>query len=444
MKGEALGRPFQILLVEDNPADARLLKETLNEMAVLVDLQVSTEGLSALEILHQRMQDHGNMMIDLIFLDLNLPGIPGLEILEKIKGNPQLMRIPVVMLTSSTSPEEIQEAYKLHANGYVKKPEELGQYMEVLKIVITYWISAMELPTMMTLGETSCTKVLLIEDNPGDARLIKEMLIENQESHPSFSLEIVGKLGEAILKLDQEKFDMALVDLSLPDSHGLEIIQKLRDHSGDLPIIVLTGLDDNEVAVQAVKKGAGDFLVKGQITSGALVRAIRHSIERHKVQSDLRDLAVLDELTGVYNRRGLLTFGRLQLKEVQKLDKQASLFFMDLDGLKKINDTGGHQEGDQSLVAMGEVLRKAFRDTDTIGRIGGDEFAVLTMGDPAHAELMKGRLSDQLAQCNARRNGRPPLAFSVGVVPVDPEHPTSFEELVEQADHAMYINKRKK
>ncbi len=285
-------------------------------------------------------------------------------------------------------------------------------------------------------------KVLLIEDNPGDVRLIKEMLFENPECNPAFSFEVVGELGLAIARLSQEKFDIALLDLFLPDSHGLETLLTLRAHSWELPIVVLTGLDDEEIAVQAVKKGAGDFLVKGRINSGSLVRAIRYTIERHKAQVELRNLAVLDELTGVYNRRGFLTFGLRQLKEAQQSGKQAALFFMDLDGLKKINDTGGHREGDQALVATGEILRKVFREADTIGRIGGDEFAVLTIGDPAFIEMMKRRLSNQLAQYNAQRDGALPLSFSVGVQSVDPERPTSFEELIEQADHAMYIEKR--
>jgi signal transduction histidine kinase len=135
--------------------------------------------------------------------------------------------------------------------------------------------------------------VLLVEDNPGDAFLIQGMLgVKRNGDAIQYQLTHVVKLEEAIHVLKQVTFNVILLDLSLPDSHGLDTLEKVLAHASTLPIVVFTGLDDETVAMQAVQQGAQDFLVKGQVTPGSLVHAIRYSIERQQNKLALKQKTI--------------------------------------------------------------------------------------------------------------------------------------------------------
>ena len=297
-------------------------------------------------------------------------------------------------------------------------------------------------------------KVLLIEDNPGDARLIREMLAEVRGA--TFDLEWVDRLSAGLERLAEGGFDMVLLDLGLPDSQGIDTFVTLQAQAPRVPIIVLTGLDDEALAVKAVQEGAQDHLVKGQVDSHALVRSIRYAVERHRLlreleqawlreQEQLRALSLVDELTGLYNRRGFLTLAQQQLKLANRTKRGMLLLFADLDDLKGINDTLGHHEGDLALIQTANTLKDAFRESDIIGRIGGDEFAVLAIGaSKESAEILTTRLQERLEARNAKANPRYKLSLSAGIAYYDPECPCSIDELLARADRLMYEQKRGK
>ena len=131
------------------------------------------------------------------------------------------------------------------------------------------------------------TKVLLVEDNPGDARLIREMLAEEKTTR--FDLKCVDRLSSGLEHLEKGNIDAILLDLGLPDSQGLDTFTKLYDRAQGLPIIMMTGLDDEELAVKAVGMGAQDYLVKGQLDNRLLVRTIRYSIERKRMEETIKN-----------------------------------------------------------------------------------------------------------------------------------------------------------
>ncbi|MDZ7270025.1 MAG: response regulator [candidate division KSB1 bacterium] len=131
-------------------------------------------------------------------------------------------------------------------------------------------------------------KVLLVEDNPGDARLVEIALSEPGPVH--FRLERVGLLSAALRRLEKEEFDLVLLDLSLPDSQGLETVVAIRKQSPQVPVVVLTGLDDEQSSVEALHMGAQDYLVKGTATGETLRRTIRYAVERRKIMADLKAL----------------------------------------------------------------------------------------------------------------------------------------------------------
>ncbi len=141
-------------------------------------------------------------------------------------------------------------------------------------------------------------RVLLIEDNPADARMIQEMLNGLRDGAPE--LTTADRLSTAIGKLAGEKQDAVLLDLSLPDSQGFDTFLKVREQAGSVPIVLLTGLDDEAFAVRAMQEGAQDYLIKGQVNGHLLSRAIRYAIERNKLLRELQDaLAKVKTLSGM-------------------------------------------------------------------------------------------------------------------------------------------------
>ena len=159
-------------------------------------------------------------------------------------------------------------------------------------------------------------------------------------------------------------------------------------------------------------------------------------------EEELRALSYIDELTGLYNRRGFLTIAATQLKISRRAKDNLLLLYADLDGMKWINDTLGHGEGDKALLKASEVLKNTFRESDIIGRLGGDEFAVLAIpADQDSALVIKERLAEQLDILNMRGRQKYYLSLSTGTVNCLPDATATIEDLLEQADKLMYADK---
>ena len=140
-----VSNPIEILLVEDNPGDVRLIKEVFKDAKIYNNMQVAYDGEAAMEILRS---DEGNTIFpDLILLDLNLPKKDGREVLREIKGDDWLKCIPVVILTTSNAEEDLIETYKMNANCYITKPVDLDQFINVVKSIENFWLSIVKLPT---------------------------------------------------------------------------------------------------------------------------------------------------------------------------------------------------------------------------------------------------------------------------------------------------------
>ncbi|MBI2494976.1 MAG: diguanylate cyclase response regulator, partial [Candidatus Omnitrophica bacterium] len=213
----------------------------------------------------------------------------------------------------------------------------------------------------------------------------------------------------------------------------------------EVPIVVLTVLDDDAVALEAVRQGAQDYLVKGQVPAERLSRVIGYAIERHRMQTTLQGLSLVDELTRLYNRRGFLNLAAQHLKLAQRTKRGLSLAFIDLDGLKHINDTFGHHEGDRALVETAEILKRTFRSSDIMARIGGDEFAILAIeAQEDSGGRLASRLQDKVREHNAQQQRSHELSLSMGIAHLDPQSPSSVEGLMTRADQALYEHKRSK
>lgn len=147
MTSTEIRSPIEILMVEDNPGDVELAREALTEASARKNLTVAEDGEQGLSLLRREGRYENAQRPDLILLDLNLPTINGREVLAEIKSDPELRRIPVVILTSSEDENDVQETYNLHANAYVVKPVDLDKYMQVIKAVEGFWLGFVKLPT---------------------------------------------------------------------------------------------------------------------------------------------------------------------------------------------------------------------------------------------------------------------------------------------------------
>ena len=211
--------------------------------------------------------------------------------------------------------------------------------------------------------------VLLVEESTPDAFRIRETL-----SHASsaFACQHVTRFSTALARIMAGGIDVVLLDLKLRDSRSLDGMTRILSVAPNLPIVMLAEAQDEELALEAVQRGAQDYLIKEQESLSIFMeKTVRNAIVRHHRYAALQSLSLIDELTGLYNRRGFQTLTEQQLKIAQRTQQGLVLALADLDGLKKINDTFRHQEGDRALVAVADVLRTTFRRSDILGRLGG-------------------------------------------------------------------------
>jgi diguanylate cyclase (GGDEF)-like protein len=276
-------------------------------------------------------------------------------------------------------------------------------------------------------------KVLVVEDSPGHALLVRELLAEAAPGE--FEILVVGTLAETVdvlLGVERPQLDCVLLDLGLPDARGLQTLEQVRTAALDAPVVVHSSTDDDELALKCIRAGAQDYLVKG--ASGKdLARALRHAAERKQRENVLARQALHDPLTGLPNRT--LFFDRLKqaLSRLGRTQTCLAVMFLDLDRFKEVNDEHGHAAGDVMLATVARRLAASLRGGDTAARIGGDEFVVLCEDIDGEAEARA---------IAARILGELPAKASMGIAlasdgAVDPA------ELVRDADAAMYIVKRR-
>jgi diguanylate cyclase len=285
--------------------------------------------------------------------------------------------------------------------------------------------------------------LLAVEDNAGDARLLREML--NEQDVNNTTLLYATNMTEAEELLAIHTVDIILLDLGLPDAQGLDAVRRARAAAPRLPLIVLTGLDDEGIAGQALQEGAQDYIIKGQIDTRGLLRALFYAVERKKLEEtaqralEISHLAEHDFLTGLPNR--LLLNQRIAhaVALAARHGKKLAVLFLDLDGFKRINDSLGHSMGDMLLKSVAERLVNCVRSTDTVSRQGGDEFVVL-LSEIAQAEdaaLSAQRILQSVARAHSIDRHDLNITTSIGIS-IYPDDGHDAEALIKNADTAMY------
>jgi diguanylate cyclase (GGDEF)-like protein len=286
--------------------------------------------------------------------------------------------------------------------------------------------------------------VLLVEDNPGDARLLGKIF--NEEGSHSTKLTRVDCMSAAETHLAEHAVNIILLDLGLPDAQGLEAIQRAHAAAPGVPLVVLTGLDDELLAVQALQQGAQDYLIKGQIETRGLLRALRYAIERKTMESaalamarQMAHSAEHDFLTGLPNRMLLNDRVGQAIALATRYTKKVAVLFLDLDGFKHINDSLGHPIGDKLLQSVAKRLVDCIRGSDSVSRQGGDEFVLLLLEleRAEDAAVTARRMLEAVAQPHTIDQHDLHVTASIGLS-IYPDDGLDAETLIKNADTAMY------
>jgi diguanylate cyclase (GGDEF)-like protein len=290
--------------------------------------------------------------------------------------------------------------------------------------------------------------LLLVEDSEADAVLFKAMVKSSRRLQGATLIWVRG-IGEAVDVLASMRPNCVLLDLGLPDAEGLSGLWALRRADEHAAIVVLTGMDDDSVALAAVREGAQDYVVKEKMESAALARTIFHAIHRQHViaqlakqQHNVQYLATHDALTGLANRRFLEEPANSRHAEVLKADGERTLILIDLNGFKAINDDRGHAIGDEILKAVANRLLLCVRASDLAARLGGDEFVLMLASRltvEAEVEFVR-KLRDAVAEPVNIGAENLSVSASIGIAhsPIDG---TSLRQLLLQADRRMYDDK---
>ena len=218
--------------------------------------------------------------------------------------------------------------------------------------------------------------ILIVDDDEGDVRLVSLVL---KQTGGEYAVTSAGTLAEGLEHLQADGSDLVLLDLGLPDSHGLDTVGTVCQEHPEIPIVVLTGLDSEEAGLEALRRGASDYLVKDQLSAEMLSRTIRYSLERKRLEQRLIYLADHDPLTGVLNRRRFEEAVDRAASRARR-GRSSALMLFDVDGFKQVNDTLGHSAGDEVLSGLAHCIQQQLRAEDVLARVGGDEFAALLEG----------------------------------------------------------------
>ncbi len=292
--------------------------------------------------------------------------------------------------------------------------------------------------------------ILLVEDEGIVAEDLRETLL-----HLGYGVAGIASEGvQAVYMAEELTPDLIMMDVGLQgEVDGIQAARMILDRS-HVPIIFLTGHRDVETLQRAVRAGPLGYILK-PFQEVELRSAIEVAIHKHRADVAMREreealrrnaellksLSLVDELTQLHNRRGFYELARQTLKIARREHYSMGLFFIDLNGLKQINDNLGHTVGDQALRDAASVLRQTFRDSDILARIGGDEFVALAhvMRDTS---ALRQRLRDQLAEFNATHDKPYSLDVSIGTTVVNVTKDDDIEAMIARADAAMYEEKR--
>jgi diguanylate cyclase (GGDEF)-like protein len=417
--------PSKVLFVDD---DRSMRVAFANAARALgIEAHVAESGGRALELAAQ-----GTFPV--VVTDLNMPGIDGIGLVERLSAIE-----PATAFVLVSADPELQTRMPVGAAGAIAA--FLGKPLDVLDLQETLARAfALHQKRQYRAGISltpSAWSILVVEDSPGDADLVRDHLGDV----PGIELLFVSRLQEALRVLHDREITSIITDLTLPDARGFDAVLRLQAGAPNAAILVYSGVDDEALALQVVQLGAQDFLPKGRTDRETLLRSLRFARERKRSDLRLRRLAHYDPLTGLANRSSFTDAATQAVARAARQKQVLAVMMIDLDGFKLINDTMGHEAGDQILQEVGVRMRCVFREYDVVARFGGDEFAVLVtdVESVESLSLMVERLLTSIAQPIGARENHVTASVGIAIFPTAGRSPL---RLLRSADMAMYKAKR--
>jgi two-component system cell cycle response regulator len=438
----------RILVVDDIPANLKLLEVRL--LAEYFDVLTADDGYKALSICD-------STHVDVILLDIMMPGMDGFEVCERLKSNPKTSHIPVVMVTALDQPSDRVRGLKAGADDFLTKPVNDLQLISRVKSLVRLKTLSDELriraDTAQNLaledmlkgmdGREEAGHVLLVDSRASSQERIVRAL------KPVANVTAMSDPQAALFEAAENPFDLVIVNANLDDYDPLRLCSQLRslERTRFLPLLLITELGADEVIVRALDLGVNDYIVR-PIDPNELVARTLTQIKRKRYNDRLRtsvrqtiELAVTDSLTGLHNRRYLDNHLKVLFNRAAARSRALSVCITDIDRFKSVNDTYGHDAGDEVLREFAARIRSTVRGADLACRYGGEEFVVVMPDTDADAAAsIAERLRDIIERTPFHLKGTGTaisITASLGIAcnSMGAETP---EQLLKQADRALY------
>lgn len=441
-----------MLIVDDIPTNVRLLEARLS--AEYYDVVTASSGPEALEICAR-----GD--IDIVLLDVMMPGMDGFEVCSRLKADRKTSHIPVLMVTALDQPSDRVHGLEVGADDFLTKPVDDVQLMARVKSLVRLKALTDELRARALTGQEIAIEdamramdavssedgsILVVDIDPRQAERIRGYLANGNR------VDVLSNPADAALAVSGGDYELVLVSMALGDFDPLRVCSQMRtaELTRTLPIILIAEDDDKPRVVRGLDLGVNDFIMR-PVERNELLARVRTQIRRQRYASELRQsvtntlaLAVTDELTGLYNRRYFDRHLSLMLEKAQEQARDMAVMLIDMDYFKSVNDTHGHDIGDSVLREFADRLRRNIRGVDLACRFGGEEFVVLMPDtDWRQAQGVAERVRQAVAErVFATGNSRPlTLTVSVGLALNESETDTP-EVMLKRADVALYRAKR--
>lgn len=443
----------RVLVVDDILPNVKLLEAKLS--AEYYEVVTATNGQEALD-------KAAEVSPDLVLLDIMMPGMDGFEVCTRLKQDPKLTHIPVVMVTALTDASDRVRGLEAGADDFLSKPINDTALMARVRSLVRLKMSTDEWRVRentanqlgVVKGGTSAinessegAKILVVEDKKFEQNKIEETLAIDNDTVIS-----VSNGPEAIEKIRDEVFELIIISLNLEKEDGLRLCSHFRsnERTRNTPIVMIGENEDMEKVAHGLEIGVHDYILR-PVERNELLARVRTQIRRRRFQERLRatyeislSLALTDSLTGLYNRRYLEAHMEKLLEKNREMRKSMAVMLVDIDHFKDVNDTFGHDVGDEILKIFAERLKDNLRPTDLVARLGGEEFVVIlpdVMPERAYmvAERLRRAMEKEPFPC-AVPDGSISKTTSIGAAIIDHE-PHTVEEALKRADKMLYSAK---
>jgi two-component system cell cycle response regulator len=398
---------------------------------------------------------------DIILLDVMMPGMDGFEACRRIKSNPKTAHVPVVMVTALDQPSDRVAGLDAGADDFLTKPVDDAALFARVRSLVRLKLMTDELrmrestgqsmglidPAQTLIDNNPTGRILIIEDRPESVAWFNTALA------PANEVSSVDSFEEALVRVRGGDYDLIVVSLGLRGFDGLRLCSQLRSlpEGRNVPILVLVSDGDRRKLTQALEMGVNDYLTR-PVDKNELTARVRTQLRKKRYQDRLRhnvqlslEMAITDQLTGLHNRRYMARHLDSLISNAQKSNKPLAFLIMDIDHFKAVNDTHGHDIGDEVLREFANRISANIRGIDLACRYGGEEFVVVmpdTDVDFAYTIAERLRKSVETTPIEiSRAPGALNVTISIGIA-ASAGGDDNAEKLLHRADQALYRAKR--